>query len=98
MPARMILSVTRLVTFAARGNPAVVGRTTELLIEPRSTYRYSSLALQLLANMVSMPAPTVQPKRSVFLDAALLIGTPVAVTVETARSVFTLPNAPPPVA
>jgi hypothetical protein len=66
MPPRMTLSVTRLVTFAPRGNPAAVGRTPELLIEPSL---YSILALPLLANIASMPPPTVQPSLSRLPDA-----------------------------
>src|SRR6185436_4386130 len=98
MPPRKTLSVIRLDTFAPRGNPEAVGKTTELLIEPRSIYRYSILPLQLLANIHSAPAPTVQPKRSVLLDPAMVTGTRFAVSVDRPRSVFTLPYAPPPVA
>src|SRR6476620_3022639 len=98
MPARIMLSVTRLVTFAPSGIPEAVGITTELLIEPISTYRYSILGLQLLANIASMPPPTVQPKRSVFLEATAVNGTLVAVSAVRPRLVSTSPQAPPPVA
>src|SRR6476659_7279641 len=92
MPARIMLSVTRLVTFAPSGSPEAVGATTELLIEPISTYRYSILALQLAANIASMPAPTVQPERSVFDDETAANGTPVAVNPATPRLVSTSPT------
>ena len=91
MPPRIILSVTRLVTFAPRGNPAAVGRRTELLTEPRSIYRYSILALQLPANIVSMPPPIVQPTFSLLFVAPMVTGMPVAVDVDRARSVCRLP-------
>src|SRR5262245_33551644 len=98
MPARMMLSVKLVVTLDPSGNPAAVGKTTELLIEPRSIYRYSILPLQLLANPHSTPPPTVQPNRSVLLDPPKASGEPFAVTVARFRSVCTLPQAPPPVA
>src|SRR3954447_20941637 len=98
MPARMMLSVMRLVKFAPRGSPEAVGATTELLIEPISTYRYSILALQLAANIASTPAPTVQPKRSVLFDATAVNGTLVAVTAARPRLVSTSPHTAPPVA
>src|SRR6478672_4417212 len=82
MPARRIWSVSREFTLAAMPSAPAVGRVTEAPTEPRSTYRYSSLALQLLANMPSMPAPTVQPNRSLLFDATRLIGVPFAVNDE----------------
>src|ERR1043165_9538248 len=98
MPARMMLSVMRLVTFAPSGKPPAVGRTTELLIEPISRYRYSIFALQLAENIASIPAPPVQPKRSVLVDPATATGMPVAVTPARPRLLFPSPQAPPPVA
>src|SRR4051794_31736214 len=98
MPARIMLSVMRLVTFAPSESPEATGMTTELLIEPISRYRYSILALQLTANIASTPAPTVQPKRSVLVDPATLTGTPAPVNPVRPRLLFTSPQAPPPVA
>src|SRR5579871_1301084 len=81
--------------------------TKVLLRVPRSTYRYSSLAVQLGANAPSMPAPTVQPALvvvAVARAAALVVVAPgpklgtTETVVPTSEVDFTSPTAKPPVA
>src|SRR5580692_576414 len=62
---------------------------------PRSTNRYSALIERLLVSACSTPPPTVQPPRFALVVTLLMSVPPTAPNVSV---VFTVPQAPPPVA
>src|SRR6476620_4489092 len=65
---------------------------------PRSTYRYSTFAVQFAANIHSMPPPTVQPTRVFVTPEVLQPGTAAVAPKQSWSLKVTLASARPPVA
>ena len=90
MPARTMLSVTRELKATATVEFAAGVGTVET--DPRSRYRYSSLAVQLPARRPSMPPPTVQPALVLWLLTMVLTGLPSPSKPNTVPAVMTSPD------
>ena len=95
MPARTMLSVTR--ELKATATVAFAAGVGTVETDPRSRYRYSSLAVQLPARRASMPPPTVQPALVLWLLTMVLTGLPSPSKPNTVPAVMTSPTARPPV-